>query len=57
MFFRASIKPDQISTELQMIQKQLSDLNAKVAYIITVNELIKAELKHLKQLQQAQKQQ
>lgn len=51
MFFRTTIKPDQISTELQMIQKQLSDLNAKVAYLITVNELIKADLQHLKQLQ------
>lgn len=51
MFFRTSIKPDQISTELQMIQKQLLDLNAKVANIIAVNELIKAELQHLKQLQ------
>lgn len=51
MFFRTTIKPDQFSLEFQKIQKQLADLNAKVANIIAVNELIKADLQHLKQIQ------
>ena len=52
MFFRKP-DPDTIQADLQKLQQQLIDLNAKVAYIITVNELIKADLKHLKQLQQS----
>lgn len=55
MFFRSPTKPDTVQSQLTNLQQQLTDLNAKVAYIITVNELIKADLKHLKQLQQSQR--
>lgn len=52
MFFRNSSKPnpDTLQSQLTDLQKAMSDLNAKMTYIITVNELIKAELKHLKAL-------